>query len=77
MNDLFVITAMSWDVLREDKDDFTQSDICITVGKTKFSKNNLDKIVFFRGKTCILTFEMEKITTYQKMLEKDYFCKAN
>lgn len=73
MDQLFIVTKNGYEILYEKNCEFLQDESYIMIGDTIISKSSINEIAVFQGRLCVLTFDMEKINTYQKMLEKvDY-----
>lgn len=67
-NFLYFVTEDSYQVLKEDSE-FIQDSKYILYNNVLIRKDCIDDIGIFKGRICVFTFDLEKVKSYQRMLE--------
>lgn len=66
---LFLITEYGYQVLKENAD-FIQDKKYILYDNILIKKDDINQLGIFKGRLCVFTFDMDKIYTYLKMIDK-------
>ncbi len=75
MDQLFIVTKNGYEILYEKNCDFLQDEKYILIDNILIRKDQINEPAIFRGNLCVITFDFNKITKYQKMLEENNFRK--
>lgn len=73
MDKLYIVTNDGYRILYEEKEDFLQDEKYILINDMLIRKENIDEPSIFKATLCVITFDYNKIKTYQTMLEKMLF----